>query len=98
MQSTVIVKDRQTLLDIAIQCGGSVEGVFSLAALNGLSITSKLTTGQELLLPPAMNEEVVTYYKVNELTPASGDTKVARSRGINFDRIEGPEPILIVYP
>lgn len=44
----VTVKDRQSLLDVAIQVLGSAEGVFSLAERNGLSITDRLTDGQVL--------------------------------------------------
>ena len=44
----VTVKDRQSLFDVAIQVLGSAEGVFALAERNGLSITDRLTDGQEL--------------------------------------------------
>lgn len=44
----VTVKDRQSLLDVAIQVLGSAEGVFALAERNGLSITDRLTDGQVL--------------------------------------------------
>lgn len=44
----VTVKDRQSLLDVAIQVLGSPTGVFALAERNGLSITDRLTDGQQL--------------------------------------------------
>ena len=44
----VTVKDRQSLFDVAIQVLGSAEGVFALSERNGLSITDRLTDGQEL--------------------------------------------------
>lgn len=44
----VTVKDRQSLLDVAIQVLGSAEGVFALAERNGISITDRLTDGQVL--------------------------------------------------
>ncbi len=44
----VTVKDRQSLLDVAIQVLGSAEGVFALASRNGISITDRLTDGQVL--------------------------------------------------
>lgn len=44
----VTVKDRQSLLDVAIQVLGSADGVFALAERNGLSITDRLTDGQVL--------------------------------------------------
>lgn len=45
---TVTVKDRQSLLDVAIMVLGSATGVFALAERNGLSITDRLTEGQVL--------------------------------------------------
>ncbi len=44
----VTVKDRQSLLDVAIQVLGSAEGVLALAERNGISITDRLTDGQVL--------------------------------------------------
>ena len=44
----VIAKDRQSLLDVAIQVLGSPTGVFVLAERNGISITDRLTDGQQL--------------------------------------------------
>ena len=41
----ITVKDRQSLIDIAIIALGSAEGVFSLVKRNGLSLTDTLTAG-----------------------------------------------------
>ena len=46
---TIIVKDRQCLLDIAMQVTGSAAGVFALAERNGISITDRLVEGQVLV-------------------------------------------------
>jgi hypothetical protein len=42
------VRDRQSLWDIAVQYLGGVEGVFLLAARNGIEVTSRLKDGQLL--------------------------------------------------
>ena len=42
------VRDRQSLWDIAVQYLGGVEGVFLLAARNGIEVTSRLKDGQRL--------------------------------------------------
>lgn len=42
------MRDRQSLWDIAVQYLGGVEGVFSLAARNGMEVTSRLKDGQTL--------------------------------------------------
>lgn len=86
MQDTVIVKDRQTLLDIAIQESGSIEAVFELAMNNGLSITELLSAGTVLNKVPVVVPEVVNYYAINELLPASAD-ETGILGGIGYWRI-----------
>ena len=44
----VTVLQNQTLSDIALQVYGSLEGVFTLAADNDLSVTDELKAGQVL--------------------------------------------------
>lgn len=62
---------RQTLADIAIQHLGSIEGVYELATLNSLSVTDCLHSGQEITLPPVINNRVVNYYRDSEIFPAT---------------------------
>ena len=42
----VKVKDRQSLLDMAVQTAGSMEAAFGLSAANGVSLTDTLADGQ----------------------------------------------------
>lgn len=56
----VTAKDRQSLLDVAIQVLGSPTGVFALAQRNGLSITDRLTDGQQLTYDLADIEDTRT--------------------------------------
>ena len=51
------VRDRQSLWDIAVQYLGGVEGVFLLAARNGIEVTSRLKDGQRLEWE---NEDVIS--------------------------------------
>ena len=44
-------KDRQTLLDVALQSCGHIETALTLAESNGLSLTDRLEDGQELTVP-----------------------------------------------
>lgn len=63
----------QTLLDIAMQQLGSVEGVFALALLNQMSITGDLVEGSALdysLTPFSLT--VLKVYQNNGYKPASG--------------------------
>lgn len=67
------VKDRQSLIDIAIISLGSAEGVFSLVRRNGLSLTDPLTDGQVLeyevddIVAPSIREA----YSVRKIAPAT---------------------------
>lgn len=45
------VTEGQNIIDLTLQHYASVEGLFELATLNGLSVTDTLTAGQELKLP-----------------------------------------------
>lgn len=47
----VKAKDRQSLLDMAVQTAGSVEAAFRLSAANDIGITDTLEDGQVLSIP-----------------------------------------------
>ena len=81
---TVFVE--QTLVDIAVQYLGSAEAVYALAQLNGLSITSILANGQELLLPKVENEKVVQVFKQSDYFPSVRLSE--EMEGIDYDIIE----------
>ena len=44
-------KERQTVLDMALQTGGRLETAMALSAANGVSLTDRLEDGQELTVP-----------------------------------------------
>lgn len=67
-------KDRQTLLDVALQMGGHVETVLAIAAANGLSVTERLEEGQELTVPEPMAEgdaRTAGLYRAHGIEPAT---------------------------
>ena len=45
------VKDRQTVLDIAVEYAGSMDASYAIAEANGISVTSLLVAGQQLVIP-----------------------------------------------
>ena len=69
----VTVLNRQSLFDIAIQYRGSAEAAFEIAALNDLSITDELESGQQLEVETgrAPSLHVVNYYRTNGVVPAT---------------------------
>lgn len=89
------VKDRQTLLDVALMCGGTVESVMALAEANGLSVTERLEDGQELTVPEAVgagDARTVRLYRARGIEPATEasteDMRACPCGGIGFMGIE----------
>ena len=68
----IAVRDRQCLVDIALQACGSVEAVFAIAERNGLAITDDLVVGQALTYETAdiEDKQVVAAYASNGVFPA----------------------------
>ena len=93
------VKDRQSLLDVAIQVLGSPTGVFVLAERNGISITDRLTDGQQLTYDLADIEDTRTADMIaargicpaTEIPPRDEQTPPARVAALP-PRLDGPEP------
>ena len=67
----------QTLLDVAIRHCGTVEAVADIAILNNISITDDLIPGQLILIPlkDYGNQEIINYFSVNEIDPATAFTE-----------------------
>lgn len=68
------VKERQTLLDIALQTGGHIETMFALAEANGMSITDRLEDGRVLTVPEPVERgdtRTVELYKAHKVEPAT---------------------------
>lgn len=91
----ITVKDRQSLLDMAVKNGGSVETALAIAEANGISITDELEDGQVLEIPETMasaDSRTAGKYNVLGLEPAtelSADEMAAcPSGGINYMGIE----------
>jgi hypothetical protein len=89
-----VVKNNQSLLDIAIQVSGSAEAAFDIALANNINITAELQTGQTLQIPISgrENRQIVSYYKINGIEPATAITGIEDitmlGEGIEFWAIE----------
>lgn len=88
----VKAKDRQSLLDMAVQTAGSMEAAFRLSEANDVSLTDILQDGQVLDTVAVENADAVHRYSVQNLQPAtalSADEMAALAQeGINFMGIE----------
>ncbi len=88
------VKERQTLLDVALIEYGSLETVMELAAANGVALTDELEDGQVLTIPATVDRDTrtVALYSVQRIKPATGlsgaDLAACGCSGIGFMGIE----------
>lgn len=66
-------KDRQSLWDISVQYLGGVEGVFLLAARNGIGVTARLEDGQRLEweVDDIVSPSIQSACSVRGITPAT---------------------------
>ncbi|WP_282333238.1 hypothetical protein [Pinibacter soli] len=84
---TVKAMAGQTLIDLAIQASGSLEALFDIALLNGISITDELTIGQIYKLTEVVDDSVVN--NLYPLKPASALFDISdQSEGIDYWAIE----------
>ena len=68
------VLQRQSLLDMAIQEGGTLQILMELAQANNLSITDELSPGEEIQFSGKGDKKVVDIYRKNGYKPASSIT------------------------
>jgi len=74
-----IVSNGQNIFDISLHLYGSIEGVVDLMMNNTeLSFADVLQAGDELIYTDGfiINEEIVSYYRMNNIIPANGERNV----------------------
>ncbi|MCO5230135.1 MAG: hypothetical protein M9958_03165 [Chitinophagales bacterium] len=70
-----MVLQGQSIFDVCLQNCGTIEGVFELANQNNLSITENLITGTILQTNGVLtDDDILDYYKVKNIQPATGLT------------------------
>ena len=78
----IIIQERQTLWDIAIQYCGNVETVFEIMNLNDISVTG--TFPKEIVIPEIINQKIVDYYRTNNIIPATAMSTEIINTGNNI--------------
>ena len=70
---TIIIKDNQSLLDIAMQETGTAANLLAIAKANDLSLTDDMEAGDKLFLPDGLQIESKTIrkYKTDNIRPAT---------------------------
>lgn len=66
----VTVKNKETLLDVAVLTAGSMTGMFELAFLNNISLTKDLVSGEQLLTGTIISEAAITELKSRKAKPS----------------------------
>jgi hypothetical protein len=85
------VLNGQSLFDLAVQEGGSVEAVFDLALAAGLGITADMPAGTLLAAPAVVSRRVADYYRTNSIRPAtalSANDAALLHEGVEFWMVE----------
>lgn len=71
-----IVQEGQNLFDIALQNGGSIENIIDIIKQNNISITQKITAGQEIEMPEnKQRTDIANYFATNNFTINTGDNE-----------------------
>ena len=79
----------QSLFDLAIQMGGSVESIFSLALKNELSVTSEILPRQTMESADVLDEQIADYYRVKNIRPATfSGQEILTLAGIRYMSID----------
>jgi len=71
----IIVQNRQTLWDIALQHCGSANAAFGIARLNNIALSDKPAPGTVLTVPQVADKKVVNYYADNGIVPATDNRR-----------------------
>lgn len=85
-----IVDEGQNMMDMALQWLGDQSAVFDLAMANGFSMTGKITAGQKLKLPAAVNADAAKYFTAKGIviaTEPNESTAAIKKTGINYMQI-----------
>ncbi|MBQ9751422.1 MAG: hypothetical protein IJV81_01140 [Paludibacteraceae bacterium] len=89
----ILPKNRQSMLDIAMEHSGTTEAAWDIAQTNGLSLTDDLKL-EPMLKPAITNQRIVTNFLTLRHSPATGITnaeinqQLGAGEGIEFWAIE----------
>ncbi len=81
-----IVYSGQSFINKVIECTGSIENVFAMALLNGVSITDEIVVGSKLKITPITSHFIVGFFDENN-KPANNITN------LNYELLETDEGI-----
>lgn len=82
-----VIKERQTITDIAVQYAGDAGMAMAIAMANGLSVSDDVEAGTYIIIPSVANKEVANFFEVNNQAPAMRDGINEELDGIDYMEI-----------
>lgn len=79
--AAIVIRDRQTVVDVAVQHSGSSLAAFDICVLNDVAITDDLITASCLKNEIVKNKQVVQALDNDKIIPISQDASI--EDGIN---------------
>ncbi|MDR1382214.1 MAG: hypothetical protein LBJ47_12145 [Tannerella sp.] len=70
MKRAVCIRN-QWLGDVAVRESGDISSIVEIAACNNISVTERLTAGDEILIPAQANSRIADYFRINNIYPAT---------------------------
>ena len=78
----ITVKNRQAIVDIAVEHCGSATAAMHIAVLNSKELTANLTANSVLILPEIIDKRVVDNFRQKNISPASQPPSLNTGIGI----------------
>lgn len=79
----MIVLERQNIIDISLIGSGVAESAFEIAYANSISVSDKLTVGQDYTISNVIDTKTVNFFKNRKIKPATSDIESNR-RAFDF--------------
>lgn len=72
---SVISRENQSMLDLALMAAGTIECVFELAESNGIDVTGRVVPGTKIITNEVVtiDQDIFDYYNKYKISPASID-------------------------
>jgi hypothetical protein len=81
----MITQSGQTIMDVALQETGSIDGVLDIMELNGLALDEHFGPGNDVETPEPKAPRIVEYYRTRGIEIATGDGNELNYPGGSFN-------------
>lgn len=95
----ITVQNNQSVFDLAVRYCGTAAAAFDLAELNGISVTDRLTPGNELEIPEKnygrYEADVTAYFEREKHQPATAWPIIQDGDLDDFGMLPGMLPLIL---